>query len=209
MIRALALLLLLAGPLQAQTVAEDAGRASANLQSAITALQAAAGARDRVAALTETIRAYEEGLSALRAALRQATEREAALTRAFEARRDGIGRLLGVLATIEANPGPNLLLHPDGALGTARSGMLMADVTPALQAEAQVLKADLAELADLRALQLSAGDTLQTGLAAAQEARITRRSRTGSTCRAALPTTPRTCGCFWKAPIRWMPSQPD
>jgi septal ring factor EnvC (AmiA/AmiB activator) len=173
MIRALALLLLLAGPLQAQTVAEDAGRASANLQSAITALQAATGARDRVAALTETIRAYEEGLSALRAALRQATEREAALTRAFEARRDGIGRLLGVLATIEANPGPNLLLHPDGALGTARSGMLMADVTPALQAEAQVLKADLAELADLRALQLSAGDTLQTGLAAAQEARIT------------------------------------
>jgi septal ring factor EnvC (AmiA/AmiB activator) len=125
-----------------------------------------------VAALTETIRAYEEGLAALRAALRQAAEREASLTRAFEARRDGIGRLLGVLATIEAHPGPSLLLHPEGALGTARSGMLMADITPALQAQAMALRSELAELADLRALQLSAGDTLEVGLVAAQKARI-------------------------------------
>jgi septal ring factor EnvC (AmiA/AmiB activator) len=172
MIRAATLFLALSFPLHGQTVAEDAARASANLQAAVTALEAATEARDRVAALTETIRAYEEGLSALRAALRQAAEREAALTRAFEAKREGIGRLLGVLATIEAHPGPMLLLHPDGALGTARSGMLMADVTPALQTQAQALKAELAELAVLRALQLSAGDTLQTGLLAVQEARI-------------------------------------
>jgi murein hydrolase activator len=172
MIRAVALLMMLAVPLQAQTVAEDAARASANLQSAISALEGAADARGRVAALTETIRAYEEGLAALRAALRQAAEREAALTRAFEAKRDGIGRLLGVLATIEAHPGPVLLLHPDGALGTARSGMLMADVTPALQVQALALKSELSELADLRALQLSAGDTLEVGLVAAQKARI-------------------------------------
>jgi septal ring factor EnvC (AmiA/AmiB activator) len=172
MIRALALLLTLAAPLAAQTVAEDATRASTNLQTAVAALEAATGARDRIAALTATIRAYEEGLATLRAALRQAADREAALTRAFETRRDGIGRLLGVLATIEAHPGPVLLLHPDGALGTARSGMLMADVTPALQAEAQALRSELAELADLRALQLSAGDTLNKGLAAAQTARV-------------------------------------
>jgi murein hydrolase activator len=172
MIRALALALLLALPLQAQTVADDATRASASLQAAATALEAATAARDRVAALTSTIRAYEDGLAALRAALRLAAEREAALTRAFKAKEDGIGRLLGVLATIEAHPGPLLLLHPDGALGTARSGMLMADVTPALQAEALALKADLSELAVLRALQLSAGETLTEGLAAAQGARI-------------------------------------
>jgi septal ring factor EnvC (AmiA/AmiB activator) len=168
----LALVLALAAPLQAQTVAERAASASADLQTAVAALEAATSARDQVAALTQTIRAYEEGLSALRAALRQAAEREASLTRAFEAKRDGIGSLLGVLATMEANPGPLLLLHPDGALGTARSGMLMADVTPALQSEALALKADLSELADLRALQLSAGKTLKSGLAAAQAARI-------------------------------------
>ena len=171
MIRAAAFVLLLASPLGAQTVAEQATRASTELQSAVAALDAATGARDRVAALSQTIRAYEVGLAALRSALRDAALRETTLTRAFEAKRDGIGRLLGVLATIEDNPGPLLLLHPDGALGTARSGMLMADVTPALQVQALQLKAELAELADLRALQLSAGQTLETGLATAQRAR--------------------------------------
>jgi septal ring factor EnvC (AmiA/AmiB activator) len=176
MIRAAALCLLLTapvlvGPATAQTVAEQAALASADLQAAVAALDAAVEARDRVAALSKTIRAYESGLAALRGALRQASLRESTLTRQFQAKSDSIGRLLGVLATMEANPGPLLLLHPDGALGTARSGMVMADVTPALQAEAVALKAELQELADLRALQLSAGETLANGLAAAQEAR--------------------------------------
>lgn len=171
MIRALALLLVLASPLQAQGVTDQAAKASADLQAAIAALEAATGARDRVAALSQTIRAYEEGLAILRGALRDAALRETTLTRRFDAQRDGIGRLLGVLATMEANPGPLLLLHPEGALGSARSGMILADVTPALQAEAEALKAELQELADLRALQLSAGETLANGLQAAQEAR--------------------------------------
>ena len=171
MIRAATLLCLLALPLRAETVAEQAARASADLQQAVTALETATEARDRVSALSQTIRAYESGLSALRGALREAALREASLTRAFDAKRDGIGRLLGVLATMEANPGPLLLLHPDGAVGTARSGMILADVTPALQFQAQALKAELQELADLRALQLSAGEVLETGLATAQSAR--------------------------------------
>lgn len=171
MIRAAALLLLLALPLRAETVAEQAAKASIDLQSAVAALEAATEARDRVSALSQTIRAYEAGLGALRGALRQAALREATLTRAFDAKRDGIGRLLGVLATMEANPGPLLLLHPEGAVGSARSGMILADVTPALQSQALALKAELQELADLRALQLSAGDVLEKGLATAQTAR--------------------------------------
>jgi murein hydrolase activator len=171
MIRAALLALLLACPAGAETVAEQASRASTALAEAVTALDAATEARDRVQALSQTIRAYEAGLAALRGALREAALREATLTRAFEAKRDGIGRLLGVLATMEANPGPLLLLHPEGALGTARSGMILADVTPALQSEALALKAELQELADLRALQLSAGEVLERGLATAQAAR--------------------------------------
>jgi murein hydrolase activator len=171
MIRSLALALWLSGPVAAETVADQAARASAELQSAVEALETATAARDRVAALSRTIRAYEAGLAALRGALREAALREATLTRQFEAKRDGIGRLLGVLATMEANPGPLLLLHPEGAVGTARSGMILADVTPALQSEALVLKAELQELFDLRALQISAGETLEKGLAAAQLAR--------------------------------------
>ncbi|MGL4236714.1 murein hydrolase activator EnvC family protein [Tabrizicola sp.] len=171
MIRAAALALILACPAAAETVAEQAAKASADLQEAVAALDAATEARDRVAALSQTIRAYESGLAALRGALREAALREATLTKAFEAKREGIGRLLGVLATMEANPGPLLLLHPEGAIGTARSGMILADVTPALQSEAMALKAELQELADLRALQLSAGDVLERGLATAQAAR--------------------------------------
>ncbi|MBA3909656.1 MAG: peptidase M23 [Rhodobacter sp.] len=167
----LALMLALAPAARSQTMAEAAARASVDLQTAVAALETATTARDRVAALSQTIRAYEAGLSALRAALRAAAQREATLTRQFQSKRDSIGSLLGVLATMEANQGPLLLLHPDGALGSARSGMVLADVAPALQAEALALKAQLQELADLRALQLSAGQTLADGLAAAQTAR--------------------------------------
>ncbi len=175
MIRALTLLaatcLLGSSPATAETVAEQAARASANLSAAVTALDAATSARDQVAALSQTIHAYETGLDALREALRQASIREAALTLEFDAKRDRIAQLIAALTRIEANPGPLLLLHPSGALGTARSGMLLADVTPALQAEANALRADLTELADLRGLQIGAGEKLSSGLNAAQTAR--------------------------------------
>ena len=152
-------------------VAEDAAAASASLQASVAALQEAEGAKDRVAALTKTIRAYEEGLGALREALRQAELREETLALQFQTKRDRIAQLLGVLSTINAEPGPLLLMHPTGPLGTVRSGMMLADVTPALQAEAEVLRADLTELRDLRALQVAAGRTLSAGLGAAQAAR--------------------------------------
>jgi septal ring factor EnvC (AmiA/AmiB activator) len=168
---ALLSLALAAAPAGAETVAEMAARASADLQAAVAALEEATGSRDRVAALTATIRAYEEGLAALREALRQAGLREAALTLQFDAKRDRVARLLGVLARMERDPGPLLLLHPGGPLGTVRSGLMVAEVTPALQAEAERLRAELAELADLRALQAAAGQTLSDGLAAAQAAR--------------------------------------
>lgn len=173
MIRAAAfgLCLALAAPAAVAGVAEDAANASAALQASVTALQEAEGAKDRVASLTATIRAYEEGLAALREALRQAELRDAALTLQFQTKRDRIAQLLGVLSTIEAEPGPLLLLHPTGPLGTVRSGMMLADVTPALQAEAETLRADLTELRDLRALQVAAGKTLSEGLGAAQNAR--------------------------------------
>jgi septal ring factor EnvC (AmiA/AmiB activator) len=171
-LRAAALALLLAAsPAAAETAAEQATAAAAALAEAVTALDTATKARDRVAALTQTIRAYETGLAALREALRQAELRETTLTLNFNAKRDRIGQLLGVLARMEADPGPLLLLHPQGPLGTARSGMILAEITPALQAEADQLKAELTELAQLRALQLSAGETLATGLKAAQDAR--------------------------------------
>lgn len=168
---ALLAFVLLAPMARAQDVAAQAAKASADLTAAIAALQEAGGARDRVSALTGTIRAYEEGLAALREAMRQAELREATLKMSFTAKRDRIAQLVTVLAGMEKNPGPLLLLHPDGPLGTARSGMILADVAPALQAETEALKAELQELSDLRALQLSTAKTLSSGLQAAQDAR--------------------------------------
>ncbi|MEY4983857.1 MAG: hypothetical protein RIR62_2123 [Pseudomonadota bacterium] len=168
---ALLFALLGAAPVAAQGVAEQAAQASADLQAAVAGLEQAEGAKDRVAALTATIRAYEDGLAALREALRQASLRETALNLRFETQRERISQLLGVLSRMEAEPGPLLLLHPSGPLGTVRSGMMLADVTPALQAEAARLRGELEELRDLRALQVAAGQTLARGLEAAQTAR--------------------------------------
>jgi murein hydrolase activator len=165
------LLLMLCSAARAQDVATEAAVASANLAAAVEALEAATGSRDRVAALTQTISAYEHGLAALREALRQVTIREAALQLQLDAKRDQVAQLMGVLSQLQSEPGPLLLLHPSGPVGTVQSGLLLTEVTPALQAEADVLKAQLTELRDLRDLQLAAGETLKTGLATAQAAR--------------------------------------
>ena len=161
------------GPALAETVAEQATRASTELSDAVVALDTARSARNQVAALSQTIRAYEAGLDALREALRQAQLREAALTLDFDAKRDRVAQVISALTRIGADPGPLMLLHPSGALGTARSGMIMAEVTPALQAEAQALRADLTELANLRDLRVGAAKILSAGLNAAQTARTT------------------------------------
>ena len=152
-------------------VAKAAAKASADLQESVKALQAADAAKDRIAALTQTIKAYEAGLATLREALRQADLREATLTMQFQAKRGQLSQLLGVLAGMDADQGPLLLLHPDGPLGTVRSGMILTDVTPGLQKEAEALKRDLTELRDLRALQAGAQTTLAEGLTRVQTAR--------------------------------------
>jgi septal ring factor EnvC (AmiA/AmiB activator) len=151
--------------------AQVATKAAEDLGSAIEALDAADEAKDRVSALTETIRAYEAGLTALREALRQAELREDTLTLQFETKRESLAQLLGALGAMDPDQGPLLMLHPGGALGTARSGMMLAEVAPALATEAAKLRQDLQELADLRALQASAGGRLMQGLGAVQEAR--------------------------------------
>lgn len=179
MIRGLALAVALAVsaalPAWAQEPAGDAAGAAAAaseaLRAAVQAMGAAEEARDRVAALTEAIRAYEAGLAALREALREAALREDMLRLQFEGKRAQLSQLLGVLGAMEPDQGPLLLLHPGGPLGTARSGMMLADVAPAMAAEAAALKRDLQELADLRALQEAAGEVLLQGLGAVQMAR--------------------------------------
>ncbi len=168
----LAAALLLGVPAMAEgPAAKTAEQAAAGLRAAIGDLQSAKGSKDRIAALTDTIRAYEVALSFMREALRGAAVRQAAIAAGFDARRAEIGQLLGVMSTMERAPAPLLLLHPSGPLGTARSGMVLSAVAPALQGEAEKLRAELTEMRNIRALEQETLDMLTRGLTAVQEAR--------------------------------------
>lgn len=163
-----------AAPVAAQTddPALAAQRAAQMLERAALTMAEAEGARDRVDALTETIRAYEEGLAALREGIRRAAIRENSIEIVFEAERERLGRLLGVLQTMQAAPAPLMLIHPTGPVGTARTGIIVSDVTPAVAEEALALRHQLEELALLRAIQEGALDQLSEGLTGVQQARI-------------------------------------
>ncbi len=175
MLRAALLGLVLAGPAE-HVAAQDnpataARNAASQLEEATLQLQGAQTARDRVKALTETVRAFEAGLGAMRDGLRRAARREGELTQALKAREGEVAELLGVLQTIETSAPPVLMLHPSGPLGSARSAMILAEVTPGLNARARILRNDLQEVQTLRLLQQSAAQTLETGLAGVQQAR--------------------------------------
>ncbi|MBO9447057.1 peptidoglycan DD-metalloendopeptidase family protein [Ruegeria sp. R14_0] len=171
-LRALIFALCLASPAGAQNDPSTAAlNAARMLEQASINLTEADGARDRVRALTETIQAYEAGLSAMRDGLRMAATREAQLTAELRAREKDVAQLLGVLQTIETTAPPVLMLHPSGPLGSARAGMMLSEVTPGLNARAQALARDLQEVQTLRKLQQNAADTLVEGLTGVQDAR--------------------------------------
>lgn len=169
---AAALAVVLCGPAEAQNTPSQAALAAAEmLEQASISLSEAESARDRVRALTETIQAYEAGLSAMRDGLRMAATREAQLSAELRAREQDVAQLLGVLQTIETTTPPVLMLHPSGPLGAARAGMMLSEVTPGLNAKAQALARDLQEVQTLRVLQQDAAETLTEGLTGVQSAR--------------------------------------
>lgn len=168
------LLFALSAPLlRAQTsdevsLAQEAARA---LEQAAQDLADAKKARDRVKALTRTITAYEEGLGALRQGIRRASVREKQISQSLAAKETEVTRLLAVLISMGKEPPQTHVLHPQGAVGTARSGMILSDVMPAMQAKLDTLKAELEELQSLQALQTEAMELLRAGLEDTQIAR--------------------------------------
>ncbi|MEP5007693.1 peptidase M23 [Roseobacter sp.] len=156
----------------AQQDAVDRARAAMQmLQAAAQQLNTADTARDRVRALTETIQAFEDGLAALRSGLRQAAVRETRLAAQLQARDAEIATLLAVLQRIGSQETPVALLHPGGPIGTVRSGMLLAEMTPALNTSARALRRDLDDLTALRQMQTDAAEQLTGGLTELQAAR--------------------------------------
>ncbi len=160
------------GALAAQDIAANARAAALGLLDAIDGLADAERARDRTAALTATIRAHEHGLATLRTGLRAAALHETTLRRRLEARDADLVQILGAMLAVERIEPPAMMLHPDGPLATARAGMMLADLAPAMQAEADALAALLGDLETLGRLQREAAETIATALESLQEARI-------------------------------------
>lgn len=170
--RALVVALALAGGAQADDdVAAAARAAAARIGTAAALMEAAETRDDRIATLTGAVHAFEEGLVALRQGLRRVALRKQALEDDLAARSEDVAQLLAVLATITQAPAPVLTLHPEGALGTARSGMIIADVTPALQEGVNSLRNELEELAELAAIEDSAASRVEEALVLAQRGR--------------------------------------
>ena len=167
------LFVFLAGPALSQDQAAPVARQAVGMfEAAEQALKAAEGATDRIAALSTTVQAYEYGLSALRAGMRNSEQESAVLRAVLEAEEARLSQLLSVLVSIRGAPEPRLLLHPSGPRDTIRAGMLAADLTPALLSEVQALRVRLSELAERRQQQEVARAELIRGLDGAREARL-------------------------------------
>ena len=179
---------------QAQDVANPVAEAEAAgiaLQRAAIALSQAQNAEDRIAALTQTVRAYENGLTELRAGLRQATVRARSIEARLEADEARIGALLGALQTLQSTPAPVLLIHPSGPIGSARAGMMVADIAPGLRDQADALRLDVQNLALIRRTRTAAVEQMEQGLRGAQAARVElAAAMAGRTGRLPLRTDP-------------------
>jgi septal ring factor EnvC (AmiA/AmiB activator) len=137
MIRLTALLISLSGAAAAQDTANDA---LARLADAEAQLRLAETADDRLAALTAAVAAYDASLGLLREAARDVAEAEAAHAATLAAQEAQIARLLGVLSSVDRTPEVIRRTHPEGPAATYRAGLLVAGMTPVLEAEAARLE---------------------------------------------------------------------
>ncbi len=169
---ALCLCLAFAPAAKAQTPADLARDASTYLSQAAVSLSEADGARDRIAALTTTVRAYERGLAAMREGLRQASLEESALRERLAGRDAELMELLATLQSIERSGGATQMLHPDGLLPAIRAGMLASAFVPALNTRAQSVALELSEMRAIVALQTAGQAQLEEGLAGIRAARL-------------------------------------
>lgn len=167
------LLALMPAHAQAQEVPGAIAReAVAMLESAANRLSEAESARDRVKALTATVQAYERGLAAMREGLRQAALEERAMRAELADRDVELARLLAVLQGIERDAPDARTLHPGGPLPAIRAGMIASAVVPAINARAQELAGDLADLNAVVAIRTAGQEQLEAGVQGIRDARL-------------------------------------
>ena len=159
----------------ASALAEEARPAEAaalRLTEAAAQLEAARGASDRIGALTETVRAYEAGLSAMREGLVSVALRQRSVEAALLAEDAHLAEFLALLQTVSRRGDARALAHPGNALETIQAGLLVSTVVPDLKARAGALEVRYRELSDLNAVLGAGIATLEDGVRGAREARL-------------------------------------
>jgi len=152
-LRAFLIFLTSLGPVYANDMAQTADEAAAMMDAARKKLSAARSSKTQIRALVDAIRAYEVALVAMQGGLREIRSATISAQDRFEARRASVEMSLVAIQSIERASGPKRVWHPGGALASARSAMTMSDLLPVLNGEAEELRAELAGLATLTALQ--------------------------------------------------------
>ncbi len=145
--------------------------ASSQIEAASAALAAANEAEDRISALSASIRSLEDGLASLRLALQASKAEEAAQQAEMMSNQEELGQLLATLIALQSTPAALSVLHPEGATASARAGQMLTSVTPALRAEANRIRGELATLSALNTLHDSALANMQTAIETLQSAR--------------------------------------
>ena len=127
-------------------------------------------AKKRVKSLSQAIQSYEETLAILRISVHDLTLQQSQFQNLFDQNENEIMQLLGVLATVQKAPIAGQILHPNGPLATARSGMIISDIVPILQENVDQLRDQVMVLKKLSETQHRANNSLQTGLMELQNA---------------------------------------
>ncbi len=133
-------------------------------------LKNAKNAKKRIKSLSQAIQSYEETLAILRISVRDLTLQQAQLQNVLDQNENEIMQFLGVLAAVQKTPIAGQMLHPNGPLATARSGMIISEIVPILQENVNQLRDQLVVLKHLSETQFKAQSSLQTGLLELQKA---------------------------------------
>ena len=130
----------------------------------------AKNAKKRVKSLSQAIQSYEETLAILRISIRDLSLQKSQLKNIFNQNESEFMQLLGVLAAVQKTPIAGQMLHPDGPLATARSGMIISDIIPILQENVNQIRDQVIALEQLSNTQFQAQVSLEAGLLELQKA---------------------------------------
>ena len=144
-----------------------------DLNSARTKLSSADSYRNRIKALSNLIQKTENSLSDLRSKYRFIKLQTGKLNKDLIFQKEKISKLAGALLVVGQEPLQSKLLHPEGALNTARSSLILSDILGGVRTEAEALNRDLEKLQLLTNLSQRAEKEMQLSLEIIQTARAT------------------------------------